>query len=177
MSHIPLLAQSLNSFIVGLLFFIGAFLPPLGMYIIVSIAIISEYGLKMLGVLFLKLVELKKARSLAASRTTTISSSDKLSGRGDSDSDTPDQELKGGLVGRVEGEFGDQIKQARKEYRFPAINIEHHVDRLGSFVTIALGEMVVNVFYHASTTPGLNQCTILIFPFKPIDQLYHVHFL
>jgi hypothetical protein len=37
-----------------------------------------------------------------------------------------------------------------------AVNIEHHVDRLGAFVTIVLGEMVVNVFYRSASATGLN---------------------
>jgi hypothetical protein len=116
-------------------------------------AIIGEYALKFVGVFLLKAVEHKKARSLASSRTDTMTFSEKSSG-----GDTPDKIADGGLVGRVEGEFGGQIAKARKQYRLPAINIEHHVERLGAFVTIVLGEMVVNVFYHTSRATGLNQC-------------------
>jgi hypothetical protein len=152
MSRVPLFSQSLNSFFVGLLFFIAAFLPPLGIYIVTSLGIISEYALKVVGVVLLKVVEHKKARSLALSRTNTMSFSEKSSAV-----DTPDKTVGDGLVGMVEGEFGGQIEKARKQYRFPAINIEHHVERLGAFVTIVLGEMVVNVFYHTSRATGLNQ--------------------
>jgi len=153
MSRTPLFAQSLSSFGIGLLFFISAFLPPLGMYIVISIAIAGEYIFKIVGVLLFKMVELKKAQSLAASRTATMSLSEKLTG-----GNTPDKELERGLVGRVEEEFDGRIEKARREYKFPAINIEHHVDRLGAFVTIVLGEMVVSVFYHTSRASGLNQC-------------------
>lgn len=81
-----------------------------------------------------------------------MSFSEKSSG-----ANTPDKVVEDGLVGRVEGEFDGQIEKARKQYRFPAINIEHHVERLGAFVTIVLGEMVVNVFFHTSKATGLNQ--------------------
>ena len=37
-----------------------------------------------------------------------------------------------------------------------AVNIEHHVERLGAFVTIVLGEMVANVFYKSVNATGLN---------------------
>ncbi|KAJ7031649.1 bacterial low temperature requirement A protein-domain-containing protein [Mycena alexandri] len=45
---------------------------------------------------------------------------------------------------------------AKTKYRFPATNIEHHVERLQAFVTIVLGEMVVNVFFKTSGPVGLN---------------------
>ncbi|KAJ7507266.1 hypothetical protein B0H11DRAFT_2219094 [Mycena galericulata] len=46
---------------------------------------------------------------------------------------------------------------AREEMRFPAINIEHHVERLGAFVTIVLGEIVVSVFFATPGPVGLNR--------------------
>ncbi|KAJ7747949.1 hypothetical protein DFH07DRAFT_574338 [Mycena maculata] len=49
-----------------------------------------------------------------------------------------------------------QDAAAKGHYRFPAINIEHHVERLGAFVTIVLGEMVVGVFFAAAGPVGLN---------------------
>jgi hypothetical protein len=151
MSRVPLFSQSLNSFSVGLLFFIAAFLPPLGLYILISIAIIGEYAMKVVGILLLKAVEQQKARSLSASRTNTMTFSEESSG-------TTPRKVENGLVEIVEGEFNGQIKKARKQYRFPAINIEHHVERLGAFVTIVLGEMVVNVLYHTSKATGLDEC-------------------
>ncbi|KAJ7757018.1 hypothetical protein B0H16DRAFT_1721483 [Mycena metata] len=45
---------------------------------------------------------------------------------------------------------------AKAKYRFPATNIEHHVERLQAFVTIVLGEMVVNIFFKTSGPVGLN---------------------
>lgn len=43
-----------------------------------------------------------------------------------------------------------------------AINIEHHVDRLGAFVTIVLGEMVANVFFKNNIAPGINKCVFVL---------------
>lgn len=42
-------------------------------------------------------------------------------------------------------------------WRIPAINIEHHVERLGAFVTIVLGEMVISLLYKSSKSGGINQ--------------------
>jgi low temperature requirement protein LtrA len=41
-----------------------------------------------------------------------------------------------------------------------AINIEHHVERLGAFVTIVLGEMVVNVLFKSTNASGLDACVV-----------------
>ncbi|CAK5273669.1 unnamed protein product [Mycena citricolor] len=45
---------------------------------------------------------------------------------------------------------------AKEDVRFPAINIEHLVERLGAFVTIVLGEIVVSVFFASSAAAGIN---------------------
>ncbi|KAF7329842.1 hypothetical protein MKEN_00247600 [Mycena kentingensis (nom. inval.)] len=62
---------------------------------------------------------------------------------------------------------------ARRTLRYPAVNIEHHVERMGAFVTIVLGEMVVAVFIAAGGAIGLNQesgramlCLMIAFNFN-----------
>lgn len=49
-----------------------------------------------------------------------------------------------------------------------AINIEHHVERLGAFVTIMLGEMVVNIFFTSTSASGLN-------PYVPHPYYYEYY--
>jgi low temperature requirement protein LtrA len=54
---------------------------------------------------------------------------------------------------------------------YSAINIEHHVERLGAFVTIVLGEMVVNVLYKSANATGLNAYVVHLVVITSILQL------
>jgi hypothetical protein len=83
----------------------------------------------------------------------------------------------------VDGSHHTELELARRRYRIPAVNIEHHVERLGAFVrsicrtvltthftntfqtkvTIILGEMVVNVFFSTDLASGLNMCVRMKF--------------
>ncbi|TDL27722.1 hypothetical protein BD410DRAFT_835037 [Rickenella mellea] len=49
------------------------------------------------------------------------------------------------------------IQEARSTQRVPAINIEHHVERQGAFVTIVLGEIIVNLFTKNSLAVGFDR--------------------
>ena len=87
-------------------------------YILPAIAVAGEYGLKVVGVLFTKWAEQRRM-----SRVSTQTSLE-VSDRGD-------------II--MDGSKMTTTEQVRKLYRFPAINIEHHVDRMGAFITINLG--------------------------------------
>jgi hypothetical protein len=141
LSQIPLLISSLGPLLFATLFLIAIFTRGIAFYTLTSIAILSEHVIRVLGVLLFKLLE-KRRSSQMTTRTNTQTSLG-LSDKSD-------------LV--VDGSQLTELERARKKYRIPAYNIEHHVERLGAFVTIVLGEMVVNIFFNASLASGLNAC-------------------
>jgi hypothetical protein len=147
-SRIPLMTQSVNSLFVILLFLIALFTPIVATLTLSSVAIIGEYALKVVGILLLRMIE--RHRDRMRSRTSTMTT---MTSRTIVDEQGVNNDLENG--GKSFEEI--QLERARKNFKFPAINIEHHVDRLGAFVTIVLGEMVVNIFFHTSLASGLNE--------------------
>ena len=39
---------------------------------------------------------------------------------------------------------------------YPGVNIEHHVDRMNSFITLVFGHIILSVLYQSSASFGLN---------------------
>jgi hypothetical protein len=100
----------------AVLIFIAIFVQEgSAIYTLTSIAIASEYALKVVGVIFSKWAGIR-----LTSRVSTLEVSDK-----------------GDII--VDGSQMTSTEKVTKLYRFPAINIEHHVERLGAFITINLG--------------------------------------
>jgi len=39
---------------------------------------------------------------------------------------------------------------------YPAVNIEHHVDRMNAFITLVFGHLILSVLYQSTSHFGLN---------------------
>jgi hypothetical protein len=145
------MVQSFNSLLVAIPFFVSIFTPIVATYALCSTAIISEYVARAMGVLLLRKIEQNRKRMRSRSSTLTTTTTRTTVDAG---------ELENGLGNFLEISF----EKARKEYKYPAVNIEHHVDRLGAFVTIVLGEMVVNIFFHTNLASGLSEYVSFVVP-------------
>jgi hypothetical protein len=86
-------------------------------YGLITAAIVGEYVCKVVAVVLMKWFERRRYRQgqTHSSTGSTFSSSD--------NSDVV-----------VDGSQQTELELARRKYRIPAVNIEHHVERLGAFV-------------------------------------------
>jgi hypothetical protein len=144
-ARLAIWVASANSALMCLLFFIAIFLPLKSLpalYTLVVLALVMEQFLKLGGVVNLKINQIILKRRQKAS---TARSSDS---NGDQEKDSENSATD------IEGGFSTAFVRALP--RAPVYNIEHHVDRLGAFVTIVLGEMVANVFYTSTIATGVN---------------------
>ncbi|KAJ7094011.1 hypothetical protein B0H15DRAFT_1020655 [Mycena belliarum] len=178
MSRQPLIIGSLNAMVWALVFFIAIFTSLHVSIALVAIGIAADYALRIIGVLLYKTMQIlgKKYDKRRQQRIKmNRQDSSPLSLEEDDVAVTPAAEkdaleedpLEGIRTGNSsvtavneEAPLGDiklcRNAAAKENIRFPAINIEHHVERLGAFVTVCLGEMVVSVFFTTSGTVGLN---------------------
>ncbi|KAJ7704288.1 hypothetical protein B0H17DRAFT_1039152 [Mycena rosella] len=182
MSRRPLLVSTLNSLVLTLIFFIAIFTSLHVAIGLVALGILTDHVLRIAGVLLFKTMEgLGKKyerrrqrhyrQKLARQNSRPWSPADDAVMTPGVEKRTPEAELSGPFEGirtgnssstaiNEEAPLGDlkvcQDAAAHESYRFPATNIEHHVERLGAFVIVVLGEMVVSVFFNASGTVGLN---------------------
>lgn len=137
-------AQSANSGLMCLLFFIAIFLPTRsmpGLYTLVVLAICLEILLKLAGVLNMKLNEIFRRRREKRRDGLIDNGSDSEK----ENEHMPPEEKRDLSTGWI-----------KASPRVPVYNIEHHNERLGAFVTIVLGEMVANVFYKSTFATGVN---------------------
>jgi hypothetical protein len=135
-------AQSANSAIMCLLFFVAIFLPLRSLpalYTLVVLGICLEWVLKLAGALHFKFREFRRKRRKA-------STTDPTGGN---------ENINGNIVEDEKNKPPET--SARIFRRLPVYNIEHHNERLGAFVTIVLGEMVANVFYRSTFASGVNR--------------------
>ncbi|KAJ6591104.1 hypothetical protein DFH09DRAFT_193521 [Mycena vulgaris] len=177
MSRRPLMVASLNAVALAVLFFAAIFTSLHASIVLVAVGIVLDHLLRIVGVLLFKTMEIlgkkyEKRRQHQIKRDRQNSCPWPPA----DDSMTPTAEKTGldepaPLEGirtvnssvtavNEEAPLGEirlcQTVAAKETYRFPAINIEHHVERLGAFVIVVLGEMVVSVFFTTSGTIGLN---------------------
>jgi low temperature requirement protein LtrA len=139
LSRNPLLVTSISPLFFAILFLIAIFVQGPAIYALTTIAIVGEYVLKASGILIIKWTELRQS-------SPTISRANTRTSLGLSE--------KSVII--VDSEQQTDLEKARKKYRIPAINIEHHVERLNAFVTIVIGEMVANIFFRTALASGLN---------------------
>ncbi|KLO15564.1 hypothetical protein SCHPADRAFT_888472 [Schizopora paradoxa] len=169
-----LLLANINSLFSSILFLIAIFLPFHAQVGLVAAGIFIEYIMKLMGFVFVKIVEAArhcKARNVSRASTATLTKDEEQGGADTNDSreiiseDIQEgDELEDPVIRRARQylpladnqRVGEWVLEQKKHVRIPAINIEHHVDRLGAFVTIVLGEMVANVFFKNSIAPGIN---------------------
>ncbi|KAF7979022.1 hypothetical protein HWV62_43999 [Athelia sp. TMB] len=165
LSRKPLLISSAASIVTAILFLVAMFTPLHGTISLVAAGVIADYLLRILGVMIFKTLEVLGRRRAKAQKNSTSKICKGFMGKGGRDEDdrsyferTHTADSSTTAVNepcplRSNGMFSEAL---RKEYRIPAINIEHHVERLGAFVTIVLGEMVANIFFKASNASGLD---------------------
>ncbi|KAJ6612797.1 hypothetical protein B0H10DRAFT_1806889, partial [Mycena sp. CBHHK59/15] len=147
MSRQPLFVNSIGSVVLTVLFFIAIFTPLHGTITIVAVGIVLDHALRILGILLYKTVEILGKKYDKAKNSCPWSATDPAESPG---------------LEKTEGERGplDGVRTVNSSMTAAdvaaAINIEHHVERLGAFVTICLGEMVISVFFTSPTPVGLN---------------------
>ncbi|KAJ7130167.1 hypothetical protein C8R44DRAFT_978325 [Mycena epipterygia] len=169
MSRQPIFISTINPVVSAVLFFVAMFTSLHVTIVLVTIGITTEHVLRIVGVLLFKTMEIlgkkyEKRRQNRNRRNPPWSPTAEHT-------ETPEAE-KGPFEGfRTQNSSMtavdeqaplENIKVCRKTaakttYRFPAINLEHHIDRLGAFVTLVLGEMVVSVFFVTSGSVGLDR--------------------
>ncbi|KAJ6588444.1 hypothetical protein B0H19DRAFT_1099342 [Mycena capillaripes] len=175
LSRGPLIFSTLNAIPTAILFLVGMFTSLHVTIALVSIGIVLEHVLRVVGVLLYKTMEIlgkkyeRRRRQHYKQHSCPWTLEDDLNTPG-VEKDAPDERgpfaYATGTVNssmtavNEEAPLGAikvcQRTAARENMRLPAINIEHHVERLGAFVTIVLGEMVVSVFFTSSGRVGLN---------------------
>ncbi|KAF7343484.1 hypothetical protein MVEN_01781300 [Mycena venus] len=170
LSRKPLIVSTLNSIPTAILFFIAIFTSLHVTIALVVVGLLLDYLLRVIGVLLYKTMEVlgrkyeRKRQLHNRQNSCPWSLDDEQSTPGLEKSLTDDQgftTVNSSMTAvNEEAPLGAikicQRTAAREEYRVPAINIEHHVERLGAFITVILGEMVVGVFFKASSPVGLN---------------------
>ncbi|KAF8208298.1 hypothetical protein K438DRAFT_2013078 [Mycena galopus ATCC 62051] len=176
LSRTALLVGTLNAIPSAILFFIGMFTSLRVTIALVVVGIVLDYFLRVAGVLLYKTMEIlgrkyeRKRQHHNRHNSCPWSLEDELKTPEVEKSMPDDRErfaapslgtANSSMTAVNEEAPLEAIKMCRRtaaqeQARFPAINIEHHVDRLGAFVTVVLGEMVVSVFFKASSAVGLN---------------------
>ncbi|KAJ7135420.1 hypothetical protein C8R43DRAFT_1020947 [Mycena crocata] len=173
MSRRPLIIATSNAVTLALLSLVAMFTSLHVTIGLVALGIILDLALRLVGVLLYKTMEILGKKY--AKRRQNQNRQNSCPWSADDPMRTPGAEKVTDEPGPFEGvttvnssmtavnetaPLGDiklcQVTAAQERTRFPAINIEHHVDRLGAFVTVVLGEMVVNVFFATSGPVGLN---------------------
>ncbi|KAJ7846352.1 hypothetical protein B0H14DRAFT_2772436 [Mycena olivaceomarginata] len=173
LSRKPLLVSTLNAIPTTILFFVGIFTSLHVTIALVAVGIALDYLLRVIGLLLYKTMEIlgrkyerkRQLHNRQHSCPWSLADEDKTPEEkgmaDDHGSFAPNRTVNSSMTAvNEEAPLGGikicQRTAAKEEYRIPAINIEHHVERLGAFVTLVLGEMVVNVFFKSSTSVGLN---------------------
>ncbi|KAJ7481610.1 hypothetical protein FB451DRAFT_1394255 [Mycena latifolia] len=178
LSRYPLIIGTLNALVLAVLSFAAIFTSLHVTIALVAAGIAIDHLLRIVGVLLFKTMEIlgkkyakrrQQHNKLNRHDSCPWSPADDAVGTPVPEKDIPEEQGPYDGVRTVnssvtavneEAPLGDikicQSVAAREKYRFPAINIEHHVERLGAFVTVVLGEMVVSVFFKTSGTVGLN---------------------
>ncbi|KAJ7164992.1 hypothetical protein C8R46DRAFT_997528 [Mycena filopes] len=174
LSRKPLFLATSNAIISAILFLIAIFTSQHVAIALVVIAVIQDQLLNLLGMVLYKTMEIlgkryAKKRLQQSRQNSAAWSRDKdefLVTPGKPNERSPFYRAPHSSESTVVDEgtpldLGSirMLKAAaeRAKYRFPATNIEHHLERLQAFVTIVLGEMVVNVFFKTSGPVGLNR--------------------
>ncbi|KAJ7216594.1 hypothetical protein GGX14DRAFT_696352 [Mycena pura] len=162
LSRRPLMIRAINPAVLAILFFVAIFTPLHVTIALVAIGIVMDLFLRVLGVLLLKTVEiLGKKYDMRRRLCHSISPGAEKSIIADQATFEGIRTVNSSTTAvDEEAPLGDlricQSMAAREQIRWPAINIEHHIERLGAFVTVVLGEMVVNVFFATSGPAGLS---------------------
>jgi len=129
-----------------------------------------EYIMKFVGIFIVKIVEAASNCKASASRSLSMKDEEQNGDERNESSEIIAEDIlenneqsQGDRVIRKARQYlpqnqrvGEWVNDQKRHIRIPAINIEHHVDRIGAFVTIVLGEMVANVFFKNSIAPGIN---------------------
>nr|GAT45965.1 predicted protein [Mycena chlorophos] len=159
-SRRPLLWAMFNPLVMALLFFIGIFTPIHVTIVLAVVAIFGDFSFRFFGMVLFKTFEAlgkryERIRSQRLGVSADLEDPDALEGLRSMNSSTTAVDEQPPMS------MGD-IKMcrklaARRSIRMPATNIEHLIERLGAFVTIVLGEMVVGVFFASSNAVGLNR--------------------
>ncbi|KAJ7031647.1 hypothetical protein C8F04DRAFT_1262754 [Mycena alexandri] len=171
LSRRPLIVSTCNALILAVVFTVAIFTSLHVTIALVAFGIALDHALRVFGVLLYKTIEALGARYEKRRRlhyrqnsrpwtleddlrtpATEKSGMEPFSGLGTTNSSVTAVNEEAPLGGLKIC----QKTAAHEHWRFPAINIEHHVERLGAFVTIVLGEMVVSVFFKTSGAVGLN---------------------
>ncbi|KAJ7248625.1 hypothetical protein B0H12DRAFT_1123492 [Mycena haematopus] len=175
LSRKPLLVSTLNAIPTAILFFVGIFTSLHVTIALVVVGVALDHFLRVVGVLFYKTMQIlgrkyeRKRQELSRQNSCLWSPTDEpktqeversmSDERGHIGADRTVNSSTTAVNEEPPLEAITIICQrtaAEEQYRIPAINIEHHVERLGAFVTVVLGEMVVNVFFKSSSPVGLN---------------------
>ncbi|KAJ6481683.1 hypothetical protein C8R45DRAFT_1002690 [Mycena sanguinolenta] len=174
LSRKPLLVSTLNAIPTAILFFVGIFTSLHVTIALVVVGIALDHFLRVVGVLFYKTMQIlgrkyerkRRENSRHNSCAGSLGDEPKTPGIERSMSDERGHRTVNSSTTAVNEEppveairMLCQHTAAKEEYRIPAVNIEHHVERLGAFVTVVLGEMVVNVFLKSSSPVGLNMAS------------------
>ncbi|KAJ7177934.1 hypothetical protein C8R46DRAFT_1346213 [Mycena filopes] len=163
LSRRPLIVSTCNALILAIIFTIAIFTSLHVTIALVALTIVLDHALRVFGVLLYKTMEILGRRYEKRRRLHSRQNSGPWTLEVD-DGEKNEQPISANSSVTAVNEDAPlggfkmcQRTAAHRELRFPAINIEHHVERLGAFVTIVLGEMVVSVFFKASGTVGLNR--------------------
>ncbi|KAJ7057067.1 hypothetical protein C8F01DRAFT_1153281 [Mycena amicta] len=171
LSRRPLIFAACNPAFMAILTFIGIFTPIHVTIILVVVAIVGDFAIRFLGIVLYKTFEALGKKYDRIRKRKLGSDYDSCPGSSrDPDKTIEDPAVLEGLrtmnssstaVDEQPPMAMGELKMCRKlaareTLRLPAINIEHHVERLGAFVTVVLGEMVVSVFFASRTSVGLN---------------------
>ncbi|KAF7292874.1 hypothetical protein MIND_01186400 [Mycena indigotica] len=169
LSRRPLIAAAFNPLLMALILFIGIFTPLRATITLAAVGIFADFTVRFFGIVLYKTFEVlgKRYERIRKEKLgLSESSPDPDSGtaafedpvlldvfRTMNNSTTAVDEQPPMSMGDIKM---CRELAAREALRIPAINIEHQIERLGAFVTVVLGEMVMSVFFSSSGHVGLN---------------------
>ncbi|KAJ7628558.1 hypothetical protein FB45DRAFT_794405 [Roridomyces roridus] len=171
LSRKPLLVNSIPALVLAIIFFAAIFTSLHTTIALAALGILLDHGLRVVGVLLFKLFE-GLGKKMEKRRLKQLP---RLNSTAPSEAPSAPEEAEKTLVlaqARTANSSTTAVSEpslplenfklcrqvaSREDYRIPAINIEHLVERLGAFVTIMLGEIVVSVFFVATSPAGLGR--------------------
>ncbi|GAA98244.1 uncharacterized protein L969DRAFT_342986 [Mixia osmundae IAM 14324] len=150
LSRRAMMINSLVTLFLLVSYLVAIWLPITGIYALVIVAILGEYALKISALMILRFISTLTSRRRKAKDAEAVPQDNTQN----SSSASPHEEKLEGYVTPVK-----MLTASTTLQRYPAVAIEHHIERLACFTIIVLGELVVNILFRTESPPGLNSET------------------